>query len=111
VEIDDRHVLPSEARHRRPDVVEGHGANVAQVLRDDHVRPRGAKPLHVDVVDGESVPEDAAHGSIDRPTRGERPDARGRKNRDVLEARRKVAFMRPAEQVGPRAEGADDLRG
>ena len=29
------------------------------------VRPRGAKPFHVDVVDGESVPEDAANGSID----------------------------------------------
>jgi len=66
MQVDDRHVLPGEARHRRPDVVEGHCADLAQVLRDDHVRPRGAQPFHVDVIDGESVPEDAANGSIDR---------------------------------------------
>ena len=84
VQVDDRDVLAREARDRRLHVVERDRADVAQVLRDDHVVSRRAKRVHPDLVDGQSVGNDVPHRLVDGAARGERADPRARQDRQRL---------------------------
>jgi hypothetical protein len=44
-----------------------------------------------------------------QPTMHARLDPRGRENEDVLDTRREVTLVRPADQLRPRTERTDDL--
>ncbi len=65
MQIDDPNRLVNERRRRGADVVKRDGADVAEVLGDDHIGPAGFQSLELDLVDREGVVEDGAHLTID----------------------------------------------
>jgi hypothetical protein len=111
VQVDDAYVVHREPGDSGLHVIQGNGAHIAEVLRDDHVGPRFPELLHVDLVDRQHVLEHVADGLVDRPAAGKRADPGGSQHGDVLDAGRVVALVRATDEIVLRAQGADDLGG
>jgi hypothetical protein len=103
VQVDDLHRTLEEGGGGRADVVERDGADVAEILGDDHVGARRLQAFELDLVDGQRVPKDGAHLAVDLPAAPHRAQAGARQGREPPDALREVALVRDPHQVALRS--------
>ena len=94
----------------RADIAERDRADVAQILRDDHIGPYCLQPRKLYLVDRERLLEDRANVSIDLTAASDRPQSRASQRRKTTHALREVALMRDSDEIGLGADRAHDLR-
>ena len=95
----------------RADVVDRHGADGAQRLRDDQVGQRVLEGKLVELVDGAPLAGQLAHSAVD--LRGRKPfrNNAARQMRQLLRLRWIIALVSYADKRAPHSQRKDDLRG
>lgn len=102
-------VVVGKASDGCTDVIERHGADLAEILCHDDAGRELSEELVIDAVDAESVLDDLPDGLVDAEARALVGDASACQRRTVGHRRREIALVRNPDEPRLTAECADDL--
>ena len=93
------------------DVAEAHGADLAMVLRDDHIGRQRFQGVAIDAIDGEAIAHDRLHAAVDLGAGALHLELRRGELGQGRDVRREVALVAAPDQPVAAAQRAHDLGG